>query len=85
MLHPDHIKDPIIRPMNDLFRDHFLQGVLKHVKGKGEPTWDHEDASGDGRFDLSRKGIWESTEGKERLELELSENIRLHKIMMTDK
>ncbi|KAF8336972.1 uncharacterized protein EI90DRAFT_92818 [Cantharellus anzutake] len=31
---------------NDLLRDHFLQGVLKNMKGTSEPTCDHEDPFG---------------------------------------
>jgi len=43
----DHILDADLRPLDELFRDHFLQAVLKHMKGVGEPYWDHEDALGD--------------------------------------
>jgi hypothetical protein len=39
-----HITDQNLRPLDDLFLDHFLQGVLKNMKGAGEPTWDYEDA-----------------------------------------
>lgn len=53
----DHIQDPDLRPLDDLLRDHFLQGVLENMKGAGEPTWDHDDALGDGRMDLSRQDI----------------------------
>jgi hypothetical protein len=67
--------DPTIRPLDELLRDHFLQGVLKHMKGVGEPTWDYEGTFGDGAFDLSRRQIWGSAEGKERLELELSDRL----------
>jgi len=28
----DHITDHNLRPFEDLFRDHFLQGVLKNMK-----------------------------------------------------
>jgi hypothetical protein len=51
---------------------------LKNVKGAtGEPTWDYElDALGDsGGFDLSRHDIWGDAEGKERLEVELSNRL----------
>lgn len=76
----DHIVNPTIRPLDELFRDHFLQGVLKHVKGAGEPTWDYEDAFSDGGFDLSRQEIWGSVEGKERLELEFFDRLFEHQI-----
>ncbi|KAF8219826.1 hypothetical protein L208DRAFT_1545762 [Tricholoma matsutake] len=80
VLHLDHIADLTIRPLDELFRDHFLQGVLKHIKGAGEPTWDHEDVFGDGGFDLSRQEVWGSTEGKERLELEIFDRLFEHKV-----
>ncbi|KAF8215823.1 hypothetical protein K438DRAFT_1560653 [Mycena galopus ATCC 62051] len=71
----DHIEDPNLQPLDDLFRDHFLQGVLKNMKGSGEPGWDYEDALGD-RVDLSRLDIWNSESGKEHLRFELAH--RLH-------
>lgn len=80
VLHLDHIADLTIRPLDELFRDHFLQGVLKYIKGAGEPTWDHEDVFGDGGFDLSRQEVWGSTEGKERLELEIFDRLFEHKV-----
>ena len=46
VLHLDHIEDPNIRPLDELFRDHFLQCVLLHMKGAVEPTWDYEGALG---------------------------------------
>jgi hypothetical protein len=80
MLQLDHILDPTIRPLDELLRDHFLQGVLKHIKGAGESTWDYEDTFGNGSFDLSRQEIWGNTEGKERLELELSDRLFEHQV-----
>ena len=71
----DHIADPNLRPLDELLRDHFLQGVLKHMKGAGEPTWDYEDNLSDGAFDLSRQEIWGNSEGRERLELELADRL----------
>ncbi|KAG6878772.1 hypothetical protein C0993_008071 [Termitomyces sp. T159_Od127] len=67
-----HITDPTIRPLDELFRDHFLQAVLKNMKGAGEPSWDYEDALGGGRMDLSRMDIWGSEDGREHLEFELA-------------
>ncbi|KAF5378523.1 hypothetical protein D9615_007056 [Tricholomella constricta] len=78
-LHLDHIVDPTIRPLDELFRDHFLQGVLKHMKGV-EPTWDYEGVFSDGGFDLSRQEIWGSVEGKERLELEIFDRLFEHQV-----
>lgn len=34
----DHIADLNICPLDELLRDHFLEGVLKNIKGAGEPT-----------------------------------------------
>ncbi|KAG6880199.1 hypothetical protein C0992_003863 [Termitomyces sp. T32_za158] len=59
----NHITDPTIRPLDELFRDHFFQAVLRNMKGAGEPSWDYEDALGDGMMDLSRTDIWGSEEG----------------------
>jgi hypothetical protein len=54
--------------------------ILKHMKGVWEPTWDNEDAFGDGSFDLSRQEIWGSAEGKERLELEFLDRLFEHQV-----
>jgi hypothetical protein len=59
-------------PLDDLLRDHFLQGVLKNMKGASEPTWDYEDALGDGMMDLSRLNIWGGKSGQEHLEFEMA-------------
>ncbi|OBZ79901.1 hypothetical protein A0H81_01457 [Grifola frondosa] len=71
----DHITDPTIRPLDDLLRDHFLQCVLKNMKGAGEPNWDYEDALDDGSMDLSRSDIWGSKEGQAHLEFELAHRL----------
>ena len=47
-----------IRPLDELFRDQFLQCGLKNMKGAAEPTWDYEDALGGGSVDLSNMNIW---------------------------
>jgi len=52
VLQIDHIADPTIRPLDELSATTFTS-VLKHMKGAGEPTWDNEDAFGDGGFNLS--------------------------------
>ncbi|KIM80031.1 hypothetical protein PILCRDRAFT_822864 [Piloderma croceum F 1598] len=74
----DHITDSNLRPLDDLFRDHFLQGVLKNMKGAGEPTWDYEDALGGGTMDLSRSDVWGGKRGREHLEFEMAH--RLHNL-----
>ena len=69
MLKLDHIIDRNLRPLDDLFRNHFLQSMLKNMKGAGEPAWDSEDALGGGeRVDLSRSDIWGGKLGQEHLE-----------------
>jgi hypothetical protein len=76
----DHIVDQKLRPLDELFRDHFLQGVLRHMKGVGEPMWDYEDNFGDGAFDLSRYEVWGDIEGQERLEMELADRLFDHRV-----
>jgi|SRR5712675_520099 len=75
-----HIGNRDLCPLDDLLRDHFLQGVLKNMKGAGEPTWDHEDALGGGMMDLSRRDIWGGTTGRRHLEYELAH--RLHGVLV---
>ena len=74
----DHIADSNLRPLDDLFRDHFLQCMLKNMKGTGEPTWDYEDVLGGGMMDLSRLDIWGGKRGQEHLEFEMAH--RLHSL-----
>ena len=69
----DHITDPNLRPLDELFRDHFLQCVLVR-KGERRPSWDYEEAFDD-EVELT-EDIWSGKEGKEHLEYELSS--RLH-------
>ncbi|KIJ13060.1 hypothetical protein PAXINDRAFT_117504 [Paxillus involutus ATCC 200175] len=74
----DHIADPNLRPLDDLFRDHFTQGVLKNMKAAAEPAWDYEDALGGGMMDLSRQDLWGTVEGRAHLEFEMAH--RLHSL-----
>lgn len=32
----DHVQDRNLRPLDELFTDNFLQGILKHMKGVGD-------------------------------------------------
>jgi hypothetical protein len=75
----NHISYYNLRPLDDIFRDHFLQGVLKNMKGAGEPTWDYEDALGGGMIDLSRRDIWGGTLGQEHLEFEMAHRLQSYK------
>ncbi|KAF8642878.1 hypothetical protein AX16_009384 [Volvariella volvacea WC 439] len=76
-----HIQDQRLRPLDALLRDHFMQGVLRHVKGAGEPPWDYEDTFGEGSFDLSA-GVWSTEQGRTLLELDLKN--RLHGRFVTE-
>jgi hypothetical protein len=78
ILQLNHIVNSNLRPLDDFFRDHFLQGVLKNMKGTGEPTWDYEDALGGGIMDLSRLDTWGGSSGQEHLEFEMAH--RLHSL-----
>ncbi|KAI0635220.1 hypothetical protein C8Q77DRAFT_1106744 [Trametes polyzona] len=75
MLETESISSPGTCPLDDLLRDHFLQGLLKHVKGHGELHWDF----GAGALDLSDSEVWGTEEGKERLELELENRLFDHR------
>jgi hypothetical protein len=50
------------------------------MKRVGEPSWDYEDYLGDGSFDLSRNEVWGDSEGKERLELEVTDRLFEHRV-----
>ncbi|KAI9447196.1 hypothetical protein BJY52DRAFT_1312844 [Lactarius psammicola] len=79
----DHIQDPTLRPLDEFFTDHFMQGVFKHMKGAGEVGWtyeDYDDAFGDGSFNLSNFKIWGTEEGQKRLELALADRLFDHRI-----
>jgi hypothetical protein len=79
----DHIQDPTLRPLDELFTDHFMQGLFKYMKGAGEPAWtyeDYDDAFGDGS-NLSNHRIWGTREGKERFELALADRLFDHRIL----
>ena len=79
----DHIQDPTLRPLDELFTDHFMQGLFKYMKGIGEPAWtyeDYDDAFGDGS-DLSNHKIWGTREGKELFELALADRLFDHRIL----
>lgn len=64
-------------PCAELFRDHFRQCVLRHVKGAGERDDNerHFDPDIDlhvGGFNLSTGNWWSGSEGKKQLEAELA-------------
>ena len=73
----DHIQDPTLRPLDELFTDHFMQGLFKHMKGAGKSEWayvDYEDTFGEGS-NLSNPKIWETSAGKELFELALADRL----------
>lgn len=56
----DHIQYPGLRPLDELFSDHFMQGIFSHVKGSGELVWTYEEFDGtvgNGCFDFSNPNI----------------------------
>ena len=86
-LNLDHIQDPTLRPLDELFIDHFMQGLFKHMKGAGEEAWtyeDYDDAFGEG-CNLSNPKIWGTREGKERFELALADRLFDHRILQQQK
>ncbi|KAI0772464.1 hypothetical protein BD413DRAFT_474283 [Trametes elegans] len=72
----DTTADTFTHPLDQLLRDHFLQGLLKHVKGRGERHWDFRS----GALDLSDTPVWGNAEGKERLELEMENRLFDHRL-----
>ncbi|KAH9852582.1 hypothetical protein C2E23DRAFT_885712 [Lenzites betulinus] len=70
------ISDPVTRPFDQALRDHFAQGLLKHVKGRGERHWNFSS----GAMDLSDAKVWGTPEAKERLELELENRLFEHRM-----
>jgi hypothetical protein len=77
----DHIQDPTLQPLDELFTEHFMQGLFKFVIGpevQGRPwlEWDNAfDA-----FDLSNTTVWGTKEGKELLEAALAERLFDHQL-----
>jgi len=60
-----------------------MQGILKHMKGSGEPSWtsqDDDDTFGEGS-DLLNPKVWNTREGKERFELALVDRLFDHRLM----
>ncbi|KAH9979474.1 hypothetical protein BGW80DRAFT_1278393 [Lactifluus volemus] len=43
----EHIKDSTLRPLDELFTDHFIQGLNKHMKGTGHEDEDEDDEDED--------------------------------------
>jgi hypothetical protein len=79
----DHIQYPRLRPLDELFSDHFMQGIFRHVKGSGELAWTYEESDGifgTGCFDLSNPKIWGTREGKGLFELAFSDGLVDHRI-----
>ncbi|KIJ51942.1 hypothetical protein M422DRAFT_243514 [Sphaerobolus stellatus SS14] len=74
----DHIQDQALRPLDELFIDHFMQGLYKHMKGAGETRWTYEDydaAFGDGSFDMSNPKLWNTMQGKQLFEIALADRL----------
>ena len=80
----DHIQDPTLCPLDDLFTDHFMQGLFKHMKGAAEVGWTYEDYDhtfGDVSFNLSNLKIWGTEEGKKHFELALADRLFDHRVL----
>ncbi|KAF9784925.1 hypothetical protein BJ322DRAFT_1060327 [Thelephora terrestris] len=76
----DHIHNPTQQPLRELFIDHLMQGLFKHMKGSAEPVWtyeDFDDAFDGGSINLSKLDIWGAGEGKELFELALADRLHL--------
>jgi hypothetical protein len=74
----DHIQYPRLRPLNELFSDHFMQGIFRHVKSSGELAWTHEKFDGtvsNGCVDFSNPKIWGTSERKGLFELAFSDGL----------
>ncbi|KAF9230291.1 hypothetical protein BU15DRAFT_35501, partial [Melanogaster broomeanus] len=77
-----HAGDCSAQAFDELLADHFMQGLLTHMKGAGQSVWpyeDYDDAFGEGSFNLSDSMIWGSREGKERFELALADRLFDHR------
>jgi hypothetical protein len=69
--------------LDELFTDHFMQGVYKHIKGAGEAAWtfeDYDETFGEDRFSMSNPRIWEIPEGRQGLELALADRLFEHRV-----
>ena len=85
ILHLDHIADARHRPLDALLFDHFMQGVLKHLKSPEEPAWtwiDWDNTFGEGDFDLTQPKLWQTRQGKAALEALLADRLFEHRIGM---
>ncbi|KAI0832095.1 hypothetical protein BC628DRAFT_582815 [Trametes gibbosa] len=60
----DAMTEPGTRPFDQLLRDHFKQGLLKHVKGSGERHWDF----GNGSTTILDAKMWGMVEAKDSLD-----------------
>jgi len=74
-LQMDHILDPTLRPVDDFFQDHFLQALLRHVKGGADVLPDYYDDLAQGDNCLSDSEKWGQGIGKAQLELLLQDRL----------
>ncbi|KAF8481646.1 hypothetical protein DFH94DRAFT_691292 [Russula ochroleuca] len=77
----DHIHDPTLRPLDELFTEHLMQCLFKFVIGpvEREWSWDECEVALDA-FDLSDTGVWGTREGKELLEVMLADRLFDHRL-----
>ena len=77
---------PTLRPLDELFTDHFMQGLLKHMRGAGKSEWayvNYEDTFGEGS-NLWNPKIWETSIGKELFETALVDRSFGHQILLQE-
>ena len=84
-LNLEHIHDPTLRPLDELLKDHFLQGLYKHVKGAGDPK--NIDGDDDLFDDLRERNVnlsdtkWTTESGKAIFELVLQDSLHTHQML----
>ena len=81
-----HSQDPTLRPLDELFTDHFMQGLFKQMKGAGESEWvyvDYEYTFGKDSNLLNLK-IWETGIGKGLFELAHADRLFDHRILQQE-
>ncbi|GJJ16142.1 hypothetical protein Clacol_010422 [Clathrus columnatus] len=73
----DHIQDSTLRPLDELFTEHFIQCIYRHMKGIGEAGWTDEDITAliNGSFNTSGFRAWDTMQGKQLFELVLANRL----------
>lgn len=64
-----------------LLSDHFLNCVMKNMKGVGESDWDFEDTGlvgNGGTMDLSQTDVWATGTGRTVFEVAIADRLSAH-------